>query len=353
MKKASKLTNNERSEIQILNEKGYTKRSIARALGRSPNTISEEIKRNSCGTDDRTPLEDRGKYIAAKAKQKAYVRRKQAKYQGKKIQEDDRLRLFIVKHFKKHWNPDEIAGHMKAHAACIPTHCRQPDDGARCSGGGIYASKTAIYEWLRSARGQRYCIYLYSKRYRKKPRKPKKTARQLIPDRVGLENRPNGAMNRTRYGHWEQDAIVSRKNSSSAALAVMQERKSRYLHAVAVGDMRPDHHTAATKRLTGQAKVLSITYDNGVENRHHTELRERGVATFFTDPYSSWQKGSVENANKMLRRYFPKGTDFSTITQTDVNMALTRINNKPRKILGYRSALQIAKEKGVIIDRVS
>lgn len=98
--------------------------------------------------------------------------------------------------------------------------------------------------------------------------------------------------------------------------------------------------------------MRSITYDNGIENSNHQDLHVHGIKTFFTDPYCSWQKGSVENANKMLRRYFPKGTDFATISQTDVVDALWRINNKPRKILGYKSSLQVAQEKGLLKDRV-
>lgn len=337
MKKAPKLTNEERSEIQILNDKGYSARSIAKALGRSPNTVAGEIKLNGCGSDERTPKADQGKYIAVKAKHKAYVRRKYAKYQGKKIQENDGLRSFVIARLKEHWNPDEIAGYLRRH----PSH-------------GFYASKTAIYEWLRSPWGQRYCEYLYSKRYHKQPHKPKQTERVLIPERVGIDKRPKGSTNRSRYGHWEKDAIVSSKTSGSTnVLSVDQERKSRLVTANLIGSMKPDEHAATAKRLAETMKVLSITYDNGIENRNHLDIRGLGVATFFADPYSSWQKGGVENANKMFRRYFPKGTDFAKITQTEVNEAVRLINNKPRKVLGYKSSLQVAKEKGVLTGQVS
>lgn len=97
-----------------------------------------------------------------------------------------------------------------------------------------------------------------------------------------------------------------------------------------------------------------MTTDNGIENKQHKLVTQKtGTPVFFTDPYSSWQKGGVENANKMLRRYFPKGTNFATVTQADVVSALWRINNKPRKILGYKSSLQIAQEKGLILEEVS
>lgn len=97
-----------------------------------------------------------------------------------------------------------------------------------------------------------------------------------------------------------------------------------------------------------------MTTDNGLKNRRHALItKHTGAAVFFTDPYSSWQKSGVENANKMLRRYFPKGTDFATVTQTDVDEALTCINNKLRKILGYKSSLQVTKEKGLMLEGVS
>lgn len=330
--------------MKALLDDGYGVRKIGRTLNIPHSTVSRELARNTYGGDERTPVSKRGIYDPAAAHHKAYVRRQYACYQGKKIQEDDILREFIIASLKRHWNPDEIAGFMKRHKACKRT-CQ-----ADCTR-GIYASKTAIYEWLRSEWGQQYCEHLYSRRKRVKHQKPKAAKRKPIPERVGISDRPRGANNRTRYGHWEKDAIVSSKRSnSSAALSVDQERVSRYVFATVVASMRPSEHVKTTHRLVEErrAKIISITYDNGIENRDHVKLSCMGIGTYFTDPYSSWQKGGVENANKMLRRYFPKGTDFATVTQTEVDAALRLINEKPRKILGYRSSLQVATMKGVI-----
>lgn len=329
MKKASKITDAERSEIQILNDKGYSARSIARALGRSPNSIATELQRNSYSD---------GRYVATRAKQKAYVRRKYAKYQGKKIQEDTALRAFIILKLSEHWNPDEIAGYLKDN----PTL-------------GMYASKTAIYEWLRSAWGQQYCPLLYSGRYNRKPRKKNKTNRVMIPDRLSLTERPVAALARDEAGHCEYDSVVSSKHSgSTVALAVLQERSTRLVRAQLVPNLRPAPYATTISALASSLTVRTMTTDNGIENRQHKVVTKKtGAPVFFTDPYSSWQKGGVENANKMLRRYFPKGTNFSTVKQTDVDEALKRINNKPRKILGYKSSLQVAKEKGIILEEVS
>lgn len=329
MKKASKLTNAERSEIDILHTKGYSARSIAKALGRSPNTIAAELKRNS--------YQD-GSYVAARAKQKAYVRRKYAKYQGKKIQEHDELRLFIILKLSEQWNPDEIAGYLRTN----PTL-------------GMYASKTAIYEWLRSAWGQQYCDLLYCKRYNRKPRKQNKADRVMIPDRTSITERPVSVLDRSKVGHGEFDSVVSSKRSlSTAALAVLSERSSRLVLAKLVPNLKPEPYARTITGLTAGLSIQTLTTDNGIENKHHKSVTQNtGAPVFFTDPYSSWQKGGVENANKMIRRYFPKGTDFAKVNQTDVDYALARINNKPRKILGYKSSLQVAKEKGLILEGVS
>lgn len=329
MKRASKITDAERSEIDILYSKGYSARSIAKVLGRSPNTIANEIKRNSYHD---------GRYVAARAKQKAYVRRKYARYQGKKIQEDDELRLFIILKLSEHWNPDEIAGYLKTNP-----------------GLGFYASKTAIYEWLRSAWGQQYCELLYARRYRRKPRKPNKTTRVMIPDRTSITERPLAALDRVETGHCEYDSIVSSKRSgSTAALAVLVERSSRLVRAHLVPNLKPEPFALTLAKLARGLRVQTMTTDNGIENKQHCLITKKtGATVFFTDPYSSWQKGGVENANRMLRRYFPKGTDFATVSQTDLVYALTCINNKPRKILGYKSSLQVAKEKGLILEGVS
>ena len=329
MKKASKITDAERSEIDILHTKGYSAREVARALGRSPNTIATELKRNSYKN---------GTYVAARAKQKAYVRRKYAKYQGKKIQEDSKLRLFIILKLSEHWNPDEIAGYLKENPAL-----------------GMYISKTAIYEWLRSAWGQQYCDLLYCKRYNRKPRRKNKTNRVMIPDRTPITERPVAALDRAEIGHCEYDSVVSSKRSgSTAALAVLSERSSRLVRARLVPNLKPRPYAQTITELARELTVRTMTTDNGIENKAHAAITAATHAKiYFTDPYSSWQKGGVENANRMLRRYFPKGTDFATVSQTDVVNALRRINNKPRKILGYKSSLQIAKEKGLILEEVS
>lgn len=311
------LTRVERFELKILVDKGYSQRAIARALGRGKSTISYEMQENSVG----------GTYDPLRADQKARHRKRMRRLMWSKIEHYPRLKQFIVEKLKAHWNPDEIAGYLRRN----PSRCPQ------------YVSKTAIYVWLRTARGERYCQYLYSGRVRVKRRR-KKVERVMIPNRVDITKRPPGADNRTRYGHVESDTIVGRKGTPGG-LKVISERKSRLVRVQKVKSMRPGEHVAAEAGMLQGAKTLSITRDNGIENRDYASV---GIPSFFCRPYASWQKGGVENVNKMLRYFFPKGTDFRTVSQSDVDRAVTLINEKPRKILGYRSAREVAEMSGMM-----
>lgn len=334
-KKYLGLSDAERSEIQILLGKGYSRRKIAGALGRSPNTISREIRVNSVTSDETGELE----YIAKKAKPKSRLARRSRRYQWQKIEYDTKLWLFVTEHLKLHWNPDEISKYLRGHPEL-----------------GVYVSMRQIYEWLRSSRGQAYCDYLYSGRYRTKKHRVNKTDRVMIPDRTSITERPLAALGRLEPGHMEYDSVVSGKEygrpKSTFALVVLTERATRLVAACIVPNLRPEGFARAiVAQATNLQNIKSFTTDNGIENKQHkliTEEVDGNPTVYFTDPYSSWQKGGVENANKMLRRYFPKGTDFKKITQGQVDQAVALINQKPRKILGYKSAIQCAVEKGIL-----
>lgn len=305
----------ERDEIAILRSKGYSLRAIARGLDRSPNTIAYEIRRN----------QTKGVYQPQKAQAKAMFRKRMRRLQWMKIESSMELRLYVINGLEQKWNPDEIAGRIKDE--------QKP----------FRISKNSIYRWLYSVYGQRYCSLLYSKRYRRKPRRSS-NKKVMIPNRVDISRRFKGANTRNRFGHWEKDAMVSRQGLATS-LAVAHERKSRLVLARKVKNMSPAEHESATRRLLAGAKVLSITRDNGMENIYH---QETGSPSFFCRPYASWQKGGIENANKLLRRFFPKGTNFRKVLKREIDEAVRLINNKPRKILKYKTALEVASAAGVI-----
>lgn len=327
------LNQHSRDRIKALLDDGFSYRKIAKTIGLpSHSTVSREVSRNSYGSDARTAQAKQNIYDPTRAQQKAYFRRQYAKYQGMRITGNDELRQFIIAKLKLHWNPDEIAGYLKNHP-----------------GAGFYASKTAIYDWLRGNRGQAYCRYLYSRRTAVKKRRSK-AKKPLIPDRVGIAKRPKAVNERAQAGHWEQDSLLGKKSGSRTVLSVKQERTTRLLSAQLLPSLSPSLHAGSTVNLSRSLLIRSVTFDNGLENREHSKLRVKNIKTYFTDPYSAWQKPGVENGNKMLRRYFPKGTDFADVSQAEVDKTVVLINQKPRKILGYKSALQLAIEKGVITN---
>jgi len=310
------LSSAERGEIEILLTKKYSGRSIAKALCRSPNTVSYEIRMNG----------GKEKYNAKNAHIYAVTRRKDTKSEWKKIEHNSALKTFIIKKLRSDWNPDEIAGYMKRNKL------------------KFYASKTAIYEWLRSEYGQQYCKHLYSGRYRVKHHKADKKKREMIPNRVSIEKRPGAVLKRNRYGHCEADTVVSCKNGTGG-VSVFQERKSRLYQAKKVIGMSATEHVVLQKEMAQNIHAKSVTEDNGIENKFHEQL---DIKTYFCHSHSPGEKGGIENANKMLRRYFPKGTDFSLVTQEEISEKVFLINSKPRKVLGYVSALEVSFKAGII-----
>ena len=316
----SHITDSDRSEISILFSKGHSRRGIARALGKSHSSIVREILRNKA----------KGRYEPLAAKVKARTRRKQSKYQGMKVEDCREIQEYVIANLKLHRTPEEIAGRMK----WVDTHVP-------------YVSHEAIYKWLYSAYGQRYCYLLPSQRFKPRKRRKKKTERSLIPNRVGIEQRPEAANDRSEFGHFETDTVVSGKRTGSkAALDVLVERKARYTRLRKLPNLRPKTNNRALKKMAKDLKMSTLTYDNGIENRDHEDI---GMATYFCDPYSSWQKGGVEHANKMIRRFIPKKSDFAQYSNEYVKMVVGILNNKPRKSLQYKTAYEVMVENDLFV----
>ena len=288
---------------------------VSRVLGRGYNTVSYEVKTNG-GVTGYNPLN---------ADIYARTRKKDTRREWSKIEHNTEMKAYIIECLEKHWNPDEISTKMKLE--------KKP----------WYASKTVIYEWLWSVYGQQYCVNLYSQRYHTKKHQ-KKTDRVMIPNRVGLNERFLGADNRTRYGHWEYDTIVSRKGCSGG-LSVGIDRKARLVVATVVTSMSTGEHMEAIQTHLSEYKTLSATFDNGSENTGYVRLKKVfevfGMDTFFTDPYSSWQRGGNGNANLWIRYYFPKKTDFSTIEDDELRDVERELNNRPRKRLGFMTPQEV------------
>lgn len=328
------LTQEQRDRLQALRSNGVKQNTIAKVLRVDPSTISREIKRNRRKYRTKKNIKNKNaRYEADVAGHKAYVRRKYAKYQGKAINENQDMNAYIIRKLKQHWNPDEISGRMK--------RGHKP----------FYASKTAIYEWLRTSLGDRYCHYLYSQRHYVKKRKASRLKKTMIPHRISIEHRPPGATNRSRYGHFEGDTMVSgKKTGSTTALAVVYERKAKYLDARKLSSLAPRKFTGMVNEMMRDKRAKSISLDNGIENREHEAII---IPAYFCNPYHSWEKGGVENGIKMIRRFIPKGVDLNEYTDDDVQWVIGILNAKPRKSLHYATPYEIMVEKHLFTNKKS
>jgi len=189
-----------------------------------------------------------------------------------------------------------------------------------------------------------YLVKKHKKRIRKFSRKPRNSLKILYT--TPIKYRPKKISERQEFGHWESDSIVSRKAKS--ALSVQIERTSRLVRITKVNNMTATETEEAIRLqidCLSSEVFKSITFDNGSEGANHWKIRnEFNIETYFCDSYCSWQKGSVENTNGLIRRYFPKGTNFETITRQQIYGIQERLNNRPRKILGYKTSSEVWKE---------
>jgi IS30 family transposase len=327
-KKYQQINQFERDRIEILINYGHLQKDVAQALKRDPATISREIKRNRRKVRTKHGVKN-GKYESRVAQHKAYVKRKYAKWQGKKIEREDDLREFIIKNLKVGCSPDEISGRMKQQ--------KKP----------FYSSKTAIYDWLYSIYGREYCQYLYCQRHRPKRRKTKKTKREMIPNRVSITERPLSIGLGLIPGHFEGDTVVSgKKTRSQTALAVITEMRFKYLCLEKINGLKPEMFNQAILKMKNVfTRVGSLTLDNGLENKRHEQL---GIKTYFCDPYSPYQKPRVENRNKFIRRFIPKGSDIGQFSAKYIKMIADIWNNKPLKSLGYQTPTECMTEAGLL-----
>lgn len=306
----------ERLQIKILKDKGYTNREIGRAMGRSHTSIGRELKRNKT----------KGKYDARSARIKARNRRILSKYQGMKVEARRELRKYIIEHLMRFWTPEEIAGRLKEVDTRLP-----------------YVSSKGIYKWLYSSWGQAYCGLLPKQRYRPKKQKGKRTKRVMIPNRIDISFRPKEANERSELGHAETDTMVSgKRHHSTAALSVLCDRKARYTGLRKIKSLRPKNHNAALNSMAPKFKLRTLTYDNGIENKHHEEIAAAlSIKTFFCKPYHSWEKGTVENTIGRIRRFIPKGANIADYSEKYIAQIEHWLNHTPRKCLNFKTPYEI------------
>lgn len=314
-KKYAHINKAERLEISILLNKGYSYREIARVLERSVSSISEEINNNSVN----------GIYDPKRADHKAYVKRKYSKYQGMKVVSDFRLWNYIEEKIKEDWPPEAISGRIENIDARIKP-----------------ISTKGIYKFIYSVYGRNLERFLA---YKGKKRKPKTTQKvQQLLGRVFIDKRPKIIEKRRRFGDWEGDFIVSGKNGKGVILT-LYERKSKYCILKKFSTQKIELIHQYIPGITGGVVVNSLTLDNDIVFKKHKELSELlGRPIYFCHPYHPWEKGGVENTNKLIRRYIPKASDISQYSDEYIKTIQDKLNNRPRKCLKYKTPYEVMEE---------
>ena len=311
------LTPWEREEISRGIAAHESVRSIAKLLGRSPSTVSREISRN--GGYDR--------YSAPTAEDAAWARTRRPK--RCKLASSPRLRRAVARKLRLQWSPEQIAGWLKS---TFPG-----DQTQHVSHETIYRS---LFVQARGVLKKELFQHLRSKRSIRRSRRMDLPAdrRGKIANMVSIRDRPAAAEDRAVPGHWEGDLLSGSKNSYIATLV---ERHTRYVMLAKVDSKETQ---AVVCALIKQAKKLpnelykSLTWDQGKELADHRQFTmATDIDVYFCDPQSPWQRGSNENTNGLLRQYFPKGTDLSVYSQSDLNKVARRLNERPRKTLDFQT----------------
>jgi transposase, IS30 family len=303
----------ERLELSILLKKKYSLRSIARVLQRSVSSLSEEVRLRSVN----------GVYDPLKAQHKAYVARKYAKWQGMKVAGNDELREHVETKLTQDWSPEQIAGRIKEQETYLP-----------------YVSYGGIYKYIYSVYGRPFEQCLRYKGHKK--RRAKRGKVTSLPNRIFINKRPKAINERKRFGDWEGDFIVSGKQGKGILL-VLHERKARYTLIKKLMDRDSQTvNTAIQEATRGLLSMNSLTLDNDISFQKHEELScLMGIPVYFCHPYHSWEKGSVENTNKLIRQYIPKGSDISSYSDACIKNIETKLNSRPRKCLRYQTPLEV------------
>jgi len=299
-------------------------RSIAKSLNRSPSSVSREIRKNL------PPLHYR--YTPRLANERALVKRKS---RGRTDRlKNERIRDYVINHLKEKWSPEQIAGKI------------QSDIGETISYEAIY--QFVYHQIYRDGWGllkpdcEDLRIYLRRKKKRRTKKGFRRCQRVFRPKGASISERPAIVERRERLGDWESDTVESRDHKPG--INTLVERKTGLVFITKLRDKTSEATISAiegrVKHLPKEAKQTT-TFDNGPENQKWPEFEKRtGFKAFFTNAYHSWERGTNENTNGLIRDYFPKKTDFTKMSNEEIQTVEDDLNNRPRKRLGWKTPLE-------------
>lgn len=304
------LTSEQRYTISVLLSKGLKKKEIAEAIGVSNSTITRELQRNS---------NKRGVY-------KWEIAQKQAEKRSKRTPGNRAISKAIwssVKHYlvDEQWSPEQISGYLAK------------DD--------IKISHETIYAWIREDKRNSGTLYKHLRHRLKHRKKYVGAGRSCIINRKSIHERPAEADGK-RFGDLEMDTIVGPNNQQAIVTLVDRNTNMLFMKKLKYGKDAKNLALTVIEMLKPiKKKLKTITTDNGKEFSAHEIISEAlGVDVFFTDPYSSWQKGAIENANGLIRQYIPKKVSFNDYDDKDIKDIEEKINRRPRKKLGFETPIE-------------
>jgi len=305
----TQLTREQRYQIKALLSMGHTQAEIAKAVGVHRSTICRELKRNRG---------QRG-YRAKQAHEKALSRRR-----GKsKPRIGPEVWSLVERRLREEWSPEQIAGCLKLE--------------------GISISHERIYQYVYADKGAGGDLWQHLRRRAKKYRKRAggRDNRGKIPRRRSIEERPALVEARARIGDWEADLILGKERQGVAL--TLTERKSRFTLLRTFPDKRAQPITQGIiDLLKWHGRVRTITFDNGKEFAGHEEIAAAlGVDCFFAHPYASWERGTNENTNGLIRQYLPRSRNLKAVSAEEENMIIDKLNLRPRKCLGFRTPYEV------------
>ncbi len=300
------ITGYEREVIAHMWKKGSNCSEIARELNRHPSTIWREIDRNS----------DPGIYCSGKANQKAQTRREVARRPRKMV---GPVAARVKRGLKRYWSPDQIEGRGTFEGQGVP-------------------SMMTIYRYLETPEGAVYRAYL---RGPGKARRRNRKVRERIHHRVMIDERPPEVEAKRESGHWEGDTVRGPMKTSHCVVTLV-ERLSQYLVARRLSDRSALELNNRVANPMRKYNMKSLTVDNGMEFASHQQLKKRtGTTIYFAHEKSPWERGLNEQVNGLLRQFFPKGTDFGQVSPAQLRRAVEKLNNRPRKTLGYKTPNEV------------
>jgi IS30 family transposase len=304
----TQLTRQQRYQIYALNKEGHSQTQIARNMGVHKATISRQLSRNIGGRGYRPKQADE----LAQARKQQRVRPRITVAQWRQV----------AQLLRQQWSPAQIAGRLELEGQRRLSHER------------IYQ-----YVYADKARGGTVCGHLRCRKQRRK-RYGSYSRRGQIPNRVLIDQRPQVVERKARLGDWEADTIVGRNHQT--AIVSLVERKSKLTRLARVVRNTAELVAHAVSAQWQSLTVKTITSDNGREFARHQQIGQSLKADFyFAHPYHSWERGVNENTNGLVRQYFPKKSEFSKITERQINKVVERLNNRPRKTLGYKTPNEV------------